>query len=236
MVWHKQLELEVNVRDEDEKRRALQQMHKDAEFNAHVAAQTGDKYGELMAEADQYYPEEDWRRAARVAREAIALKPDYVWGYVMLGKVLQLSGYSVDSAKWFLKAMERYPVGSDDWASITAQVLTRCKTRGAMRWSSRRGGTMTGGEGCVGGSKCILGTRYAGPGVEWTFLYLARWVSLGSGAREGGRTLRRGCNAVQRSGNSRRTVWVCRPMPQEGKGHIDYYLGGHSQSAIQLLQ
>merc|ERR1712204_114235 len=33
--------------------------------------------------------------------------------------VLRLSGHSVEAAKWFLEARERYPVGSESWAHAT---------------------------------------------------------------------------------------------------------------------
>ena len=47
-----------------------------AEEQARYAAQTGDEYDELMAEGARYASQRDTRRAARAAREAIALEPD----------------------------------------------------------------------------------------------------------------------------------------------------------------
>ena len=47
-----------------------------AETQARIAAQSGDAYDELIAESQQYISKDDWRRAARAAREAIALSPD----------------------------------------------------------------------------------------------------------------------------------------------------------------
>ena len=47
-----------------------------AETQARIAAQSGDAYDELIAEGQQYISKDDWRRAARAAREAIALSPD----------------------------------------------------------------------------------------------------------------------------------------------------------------
>ena len=91
-----------------------------AEEMARFAARTGDEYSKLLAGAARYYSKEDWRKAARSLREAIALRPDRPNAYYNLGSVLSISGHLVESSQRYLEAKERYPVGSEDWASATA--------------------------------------------------------------------------------------------------------------------
>ena len=86
-----------------------------------MAAQTGDAYTELIAEGTRYASKEDWRRSARVAREAIALRPDRPTAYFNLGAALSNSGHDVEAAQRFLEASERYPVGSGYWGQATAR-------------------------------------------------------------------------------------------------------------------
>ena len=91
-----------------------------AERTARHAAQTGDAYDELMAEGARYFSQQDLRRAARAAREAIALRPDEPEAYYNLGSALANSGYVVEAAQRFLEAKERCQVGSRHWAAATA--------------------------------------------------------------------------------------------------------------------
>ena len=94
-----------------------------AEEAARDAAQTGDKYDELGAEGVRHASKDDWRRAARAFREAIALRPDRPVAYFNLGAVLGNSGHQVEAAQRYLEAKERWPVGSKDWAAATASVF-----------------------------------------------------------------------------------------------------------------
>ena len=100
-----------------------QRERKTAEELARRAEQTGDKYDELLAEGTRYTSKEDWRRAAKVWREAISLKPDRPAAYFNLGQALSQSGHDVEAAQWFLQAKGRLPVGSEDWAKATSQVF-----------------------------------------------------------------------------------------------------------------
>ena len=59
-----------------------------AEHDARTAAQTGDAYDELLAEAARYASKQDWRKAARTLHEAIALRPDEPLAYANLGAAL----------------------------------------------------------------------------------------------------------------------------------------------------
>ena len=102
-----------------------QQQHREiAEENARLAAQTGDAYAELLAEGSRYASEDDWRRAARTYREAIALRPDRPEAYFGLGSALLNSGHFVEVAQRYLEARERYPVGSGMWAEATAHAFS----------------------------------------------------------------------------------------------------------------
>ena len=77
-------------------------------------------FHELMAEGARHASKQDWRRAAKAYREAIALRPDEPSAYYNLGAVLTSSGHVVEAAQRYLEAKERFPVGSEDWAVATA--------------------------------------------------------------------------------------------------------------------
>eukprot|EP00964_Phaeocystis_antarctica_P116918 scaffold80773_cov68-Phaeocystis_antarctica.AAC.1 len=101
-----------------------QRQREAAEEAARNAAQSGDEYDELLAEAARYATKQDWRRAARACREAIALRPDHPAAYFSLGAALDTSGHDVEAAQWYLEAKERFPVGSQRWAVATAAAFT----------------------------------------------------------------------------------------------------------------
>ena len=102
---------------------ALPAANKAAEGEARYAAQSGDEYEELMAKGARYGFKEDWRKAGKAYRGAIALGPDGPTAYHDLGHVLSNSGHQVEAAQRFLEAKERYPVGSKDWAEATADAF-----------------------------------------------------------------------------------------------------------------
>ena len=121
-----------------------QQERELAERVARRAAQTGDEYTELVAEGIRYCSQDDWRRAARAARDAIALRPDEPNAYFNLGAALANSGHVVEAAQRFLEAKERLPVGSEMWAQATAHafgMLTReaCAEVAKPEWWSDEG-------------------------------------------------------------------------------------------------
>ena len=108
------------------------------------AAQTGDAYDELLAKGLRYAAKEDWRKAGKAFREAIALKPDKPTAYYNLGVVLNNSGHYVEAAQRFLEARERVPVGSEDWAEATAAAfdllkLEECAEVAKPEWWSDEG-------------------------------------------------------------------------------------------------
>ena len=102
---------------------AQQRARELAEEQARRAAQSGDKYNELMADGLQYDSKQDWRRAGRAYREAIAWRPDLPTAYFNLGAVLDDSGHWVEAAQRYLEAKERHPVGSKSWAAATAMAF-----------------------------------------------------------------------------------------------------------------
>eukprot|EP00964_Phaeocystis_antarctica_P112294 scaffold76485_cov51-Phaeocystis_antarctica.AAC.2 len=94
-----------------------------AESEARIAARTGTEYDKLLAEGARYASKEDWRKAARACREAVALRPDEPEAYHNLGAMLAVSEHKVEAAQRFLEAKERYPVGSECWARATAKAF-----------------------------------------------------------------------------------------------------------------
>jgi tetratricopeptide (TPR) repeat protein len=95
-----------------------------AEVAARRAAQSGDAYDELLAEGARYGSKQNYRRAARAFREAIALRPDRPEAYFNLGAALSNSEHFVEAAQRYLEAKERYPVGSLGWARATAWAIS----------------------------------------------------------------------------------------------------------------
>ena len=125
-VYHKELKKDRKAREDGG---AMQQHNREAaEQQARIAARSGDKHGELLAEGARYASKEDWRRASKACREAIALMPDEPTAYLNLGVVLSNSGHCVEGAQRYLEAKARAPVGSELWAEATAsafEVLTQ---------------------------------------------------------------------------------------------------------------
>eukprot|EP00964_Phaeocystis_antarctica_P138415 scaffold103101_cov57-Phaeocystis_antarctica.AAC.2 len=68
----------------------------------------------------RYSSKEDYRRAAKAHREAIALKPDRPVPYFNLANALCKSGHYVEAAQRCLEATERLPLGSANWAEAAA--------------------------------------------------------------------------------------------------------------------
>eukprot|EP00964_Phaeocystis_antarctica_P157616 scaffold127906_cov57-Phaeocystis_antarctica.AAC.1 len=100
-----------------------QRIRESAERQARYAAQSGDAYQELLADGARYQSQQDYRRAARAYREAIALRPERPEAYHDLGTALNNSGHYAEAAQRFLEARECYPVGSERWAQATAEAF-----------------------------------------------------------------------------------------------------------------
>eukprot|EP00964_Phaeocystis_antarctica_P108466 scaffold73051_cov62-Phaeocystis_antarctica.AAC.4 len=118
VAYHKKEKRERKTREDGG---VQQQLNREmAVQEAQLAAQSGDKYDELLAEGARYASQQDWRRAARAYREPIALRPDAPAAYYNLGNALKNSGHYVEAAQRYLEAKERHPVGSEYWAQATA--------------------------------------------------------------------------------------------------------------------
>ena len=96
---------------------SLQRHCEAAKEAARIAARTGDKYQELLAEGIRFRSKEDCRKAARCYREAIALEPDQPAAYFNLGAALSASGHLV----WRPRSGTSRPRSDFLWARSTGQ-------------------------------------------------------------------------------------------------------------------
>eukprot|EP00964_Phaeocystis_antarctica_P080607 scaffold50363_cov59-Phaeocystis_antarctica.AAC.1 len=117
-VYHKKVKVQRTAAEDGGVRQ--QRDRETAERVARRAEKSGDEYDELLAEGVRYLSQQDWRRAARTYREAIALRPDRPEAYYNLGVALNNSGHVVEAAQRFLEAKERYTVGSRPWGRAMA--------------------------------------------------------------------------------------------------------------------
>ena len=124
-VFHKRLRKDRKMTEDGGAHQ--QRAREAAEEGARIAAQTGDEYDELLAEGARYVAKEDFRKAGKAFREAIALRPDVPVAYSNLGTVLGTSGHYVEAAQWYLEAREREPVGSTRWAEATAAAFDKLR-------------------------------------------------------------------------------------------------------------
>eukprot|EP00964_Phaeocystis_antarctica_P130026 scaffold93840_cov60-Phaeocystis_antarctica.AAC.2 len=120
-VFHKRLRKQRKNSDDGG---AVQQRNREiAEEEARQAAQTGDRYHMLLAEGTRHMSKQDFRRAAKANREAIALRPEGPVAYFNLGNALTHSGHKVEAAQRYLEAKDRCPVGSGLWTRSTASAF-----------------------------------------------------------------------------------------------------------------
>ena len=120
-VFHKKLRKEMKKQEDGGA--AQQQNREAAEGQARRAAQTGDAYDELLAKGTRYAAKDDWRKAGKAYREAIALRPNKPEAYLSLGGVLADSGHHVEAAQRFLEAKELLPASSALWAVATTSAF-----------------------------------------------------------------------------------------------------------------
>ena len=118
-AYHKEVKTQQKKREDGGER--LQEDREVAEETARHATQMGDEYDEVLAEGILYHSKQDYRRAGKTYREAIALRPDKPLAYYNLGGMLVASGHYVEAAQRFLEAKERFLVDSEDWADAIAQ-------------------------------------------------------------------------------------------------------------------
>ena len=126
-AYHKELKKRQKEREDGG---VIQQRDREvAEETARHATQMGDEYDAVLAEGILYHSKQDYRRAGKTYREAIALRPDKPLAYLNLGGVLYNSGHKVEAAQRFLEAKERAPVGSEVWADATANAFSVLKLK-----------------------------------------------------------------------------------------------------------
>ena len=117
-AFHKALRKQRKAREDGGVTR--QRDHEAAEGQARRAAQTGSEYMKLLAKGLRYSSKEDWRKAAKAYREAIALKSVWPIPYFNLANALCKSGHYVEAAQRYLEAKERMKMGSENWAQAAA--------------------------------------------------------------------------------------------------------------------
>ena len=199
---------------------AQQQAREVAERQARVAALTGDEYEGLLAEGMRYKSQQDWRRAARAYREAIALRPDDPAAYFNLGNALNVSGHNVEAAQRLPRGQGALSGGLGALGTGHGIGLHHADAEGVRRGGQagvveRRGAQGAVGEGVEGVTERYDSQQYAGYRAErrwWCFM--GSGASLGSGAQEGGHALRAGCGAVRSSGAESRARRSRRLVPQ----------------------
>ena len=144
-VFHKQLRKQRKLVDDGG---ARQQVNRErAEEAARDAARTGDRHSELVAKGMRYASKEDWRRAARANREAIALGPEEPVAYFNLGNALASSGQRGGRAATSRpKSATRRVRSTGHWPWHRPSAC--CGKKTAARWPSRSGGTTRGSRRC----------------------------------------------------------------------------------------
>ena len=97
----------------------MQQTREIAEEQAHIAVQSGNTLEELLAEGLRYGSKQDYRKAAKANRQAIARAT-----VLNFGNNLNQSGHNVEAAQRYLEAKER------------ARQWTRRSGQGPLQWPS----------------------------------------------------------------------------------------------------
>ena len=141
-VFHKKVRKDRKAREDGGA--GQQRSREAAEKQVQYAAQKGGAYAKLVAEGLQYQSKQDWRRAGKALREAIALKPNEPSAYYNLAVMLDNSGHRVEAAQRFLEAKERLPVGSENWGGATAYafgmlILEECAEVAKPEWWNDEG-------------------------------------------------------------------------------------------------
>jgi len=98
-----------------------------AEAEAWFAERTGDEYDKRFAAALALNAEHH-DAAAKAWRRLIKERPEEPGPYHNLANVMQRSGRHAEAAPLFLKAMELYPDGIDQWAAAAASAFDTLKS------------------------------------------------------------------------------------------------------------
>ena len=103
-----------------------------AEAEARRAERTGNEYGKRFAAAMVLSAEGDFNAAAKAWRKIIKQWPDKPTQYFNLGIALDRSDRNVEAAPMFLKAMELYLDGTEDWAASVTSAFDLLKHYGCV--------------------------------------------------------------------------------------------------------
>jgi len=115
--YHKATKQQAKAMREDgqtERNRSL------AESQARLAEATGDEFAKRCAAAMALNAESDHNAAAKAWRKMIKEWPDQPTPYYNLAVVLLRSNHKPEAAPMFLKAMELYEVGTENWAEAAS--------------------------------------------------------------------------------------------------------------------
>merc|ERR1740139_1349715 len=128
---HKAWHLKDDARREDLNAGGVQQQRgrEIAERQARLAESTGSEYSRLLAEGIRHGADQNFHKADKTLRKAIALEPGHPTAYFNLGVALNSSGCIAEAAPLCLQAAARFPEGSEGWAaSIGAAFNVLCLT------------------------------------------------------------------------------------------------------------
>ena len=113
-------------RDDCNTGRLNQQANREtAEQDARRAERSGSEYDRLLAEATRYVGDQNWHRADKTLRKAIALEPGKPVAYYNLAATLGSAARHVEAAPNFLHAAARFPEGSMDWADSISSAFDK---------------------------------------------------------------------------------------------------------------
>merc|ERR1740139_704157 len=127
---HKAWHVKDDARREDQNTGGVlqQQSREVAEQQARLAESTGLEYDRLVAEGIRHGADQNYHKADKTFRKAIALEPGQPGAYHNLGVALGNSGRPAEAAPLYLQAAARFPEGSADWAdSIGAAFNVLCQ-------------------------------------------------------------------------------------------------------------
>merc|ERR1740139_1561881 len=124
---HKAWHLKEDARLEDSNAGGVQQQRtrEAAEQQARLAESTGSEYMRLVAEGIRHVADQNFHKADKTYRKAIALEPGQPGAYFNLGAALDSSGRCAKAAPLYLQAAARSPEGSEDWAEPIAYAFDK---------------------------------------------------------------------------------------------------------------
>merc|ERR1740139_585967 len=126
---HKAWHVEDDARREDHNAGGVQQQvdRETAKRSARLAESTGSEYVRLVAEGSRHLVDQNYHKADKTYRKAIALEPGEPSAYRNLGATLGNSGRHAEAAPLYLQAAARSPEGSANWANSTAHAFNKLR-------------------------------------------------------------------------------------------------------------